>query len=248
MECPDCRTESDGSYCPECGAPLDGAACGACEAPLLAGARYCTQCGTPVRERRQRAPWIVAGLAVVALVVVLVAPRVAGPDGAAGRAAAPTMQFSPMDGSGGAAPPPLTGTPREQADRLFNRIMEAAATGDTAQVSFFMPMAVEAYRRISDLNADGLYHLSLLHAAAGDAASARGTAERVLDGSPDHLLALGAAARAAVQQGDTAAARGYYDRLLDRYDAEMATDRAEYRDHARILPDYRADARELLGR
>ncbi|MFW6079376.1 MAG: hypothetical protein ACODAE_07140 [Gemmatimonadota bacterium] len=205
-----------------------------------------------MRERAPVAPWIIAGLAVAALVVVLAAPRVAGPTDATSSPAtadarAPTVQGTNTGPGEGATPPALSGSPREQADRLFNRVMSASAAGDSAEVSFFLPMAIEAYNRVDALDADGRYHLSVLYAAAGDAARARAAAERILDARPDHLLGLGAAARAAVLERDDAAARRFYRRLLDVYDTEMAMDRPVYREHARILPEYRDEARAYLA-
>src|SRR5690606_11417068 len=83
----------------------------------------------------------------------------------------------------------------------------ASAAGDSAEVSFFLPMALAAYRQAGPLDADGLYHLSVLEIAAGDPAAARATAERILETEPDHLLGLAAAARAARDAGENAAAR-----------------------------------------
>ena len=39
-------------------------------------------------------------------------------------------------------------TPRERFDRLFNRIMQAAERGDSAQVERFTPMALGAYHQL----------------------------------------------------------------------------------------------------
>ncbi|HEX7049307.1 MAG TPA: zinc ribbon domain-containing protein [Longimicrobiales bacterium] len=247
MECALCGTATPGPYCPSCGAPQDGAHCKACDAPLVVGANYCVRCGHAVRQRSSSAGWYVAAATLVALVVVLLVPPSGSPAGTSGGIALTPIAGATAAGAPG-RPPPLTGTPREQADRLFNRIMEASAQGDSAQVTFFLPMAVEAYRRVGELDPDGLYHLSVLEFTAGDATGARATAERMLAESPDHLLGLGAAARAALAAGDRDAARRYYEHLLAVYDAQRATSTAEYLDHARILPEYRAEAEAFLGR
>ncbi len=145
-----------------------------------------------------------------------------------------------------AGPPPLTGSPREQADRLFNLIMENKEKGDTAKAKFFVPMGVQAYGLAGELDADGLYHLSLLQALGGNGQDALGTAEKILAKSPKHLLGLAAAAQAAVEAGQTEAARAYYRRFLDAYATESARSLPEYRDHAGALPVYRADAEKFL--
>jgi tetratricopeptide (TPR) repeat protein len=239
MICPACRTEASGAYCPSCGVPLQGARCRACEAPLLPGARYCNQCGRATR-RTQSLPWYIAGTAVVLLITALVAPALRP------KRPGPAAQAPPMSQPG--RPGPLTGTPREQADRLFNRVMEARAAGDTGQVAFFLPMALAAYEQAGELDADGLYHLSLLQSLAGQPRAALNTAERVLATSPDHLLALAAAAEAARDAGDHAAARRYYERFLAVYDTERARQLPEYLDHSRILPLHRQDAERFLAR
>ncbi|HEX6939258.1 MAG TPA: zinc ribbon domain-containing protein [Longimicrobiales bacterium] len=245
MKCPNCQTDSPGAYCPTCGAPLDGARCKACEAPLLPGARFCVQCGEPVRRESSRASWYVAAAAVLGLVVLGTVVAFRGERGVPAAAGA-AMAQGPTPGSPGRAPP-LTGTPREQADRLFNRVMQAMAQGDTAQASFFLPMAILAYRQAGELDADGLYHLAVLEAAAGNYRGSLETAERILAEQPDHLLGLGAAARAAVLAGDSAVARRHYERLLRAFDAERAREPKEYRDHARILPEYRDEAAAFTG-
>jgi hypothetical protein len=262
MKCPSCGTESNGRFCPECGAPLADAQCAKCSAPLLPGARYCTQCGTPARSAiGGNTGWYVAAgvlVVMIALVWILTAKdrgaAVAGndqgaespfaaapgaPDGAAGGAPAGA---DPGSGS----PPPLTGTPREQADRLFNRIMSERESGDTARARFFLPMGIQAYRNAGDLDPDGLYHLALLQTSAGLTADAIATAQQLLATNPNHLLALGAAGEAAEEAGDTAAARAFYERYLRAYPAEKTKSSAEYLDHAKVLPQYETAAQRYL--
>ena len=54
----------------------------------------------------------------------------------------------------GAAPDISQLSPRERFDRLFNRIMQAAEQGDTAQVRRFTPMALGAYAQLDTIDAD----------------------------------------------------------------------------------------------
>lgn len=252
MKCPRCGRASDGRFCPDCGTPLAGAGCRACGAPLDTGARFCAQCGAPATGGSATSPagstrggntgWYIAGAVLVVMIISVLVPMLS--DGDAPPAEAPVAGSA----SGTGTPPPLSGNMRENADRLFNRIMEARESGNTAQAVQFYPMAIQAYESAEPLDADGLFHLSLIQAAAGDPAAARTTAERILDMSPNHLLGLGAAGEATLEQGDTAAARAYYQRFLDSYESERTRDLVEYLDHSRILPSYEQQARAITAR
>ncbi len=253
MRCPACQTESTGAYCPECGTPLR-VACKSCQSPVPAGARFCTECGVRVQSARANVPWYLAGAALVGLIVVVLVP-LSGSAPAPGTSAA---QSAPMlDGGAGAgvatggadeAPPPLTGTPREQADRLFNLIMQNKEKGDTARARFFVPMGVQAYQMAGALDNDGLFHLSLLQTLGGNAADGLATARKILAGSDSNLLGLVAAAEASVATHDATAARDYYQRFLSGFDSEKVRDLPEYRDHAAALPAYQAEARRFLSK
>lgn len=256
MKCPNCGAESNGAFCPECGAPVKGAQCRECAAPLVPGASFCTACGTPARAGARRAnntPWFVVGAALVAFIVVLMWPTISGrngPSATEGRMPLGQMAGAADSGADASATGPtqamIGGTPRENADRLFNRIMTERASGDTARAKFFLPMGIQAYQMVGDLDADGLYHLSLLQALSGDDKAALTSAERILKGDPKHLLGLAAAADAARASGATATAKKYYQRFLDAYDSELKTTKEEYKDHAQILPTFKKDAETFL--
>jgi tetratricopeptide (TPR) repeat protein len=126
--------------------------------------------------------------------------------------------------------------------------MQEREAGNDQQVAFFLPMGITAYRQAGPLDADGLYHLSLLEAAAGQNDAALATANQILSQNPTHLLGLAAAANAAVQQGDTSQARGYYQRFLQSFESEQAKPLPEYRDHAPVLPEYRRSAEAIVNR
>jgi hypothetical protein len=260
MKCPECGTESSGNYCPSCGTALRDANCAACGATLVPGARFCTQCGAAVGAAGatggsgapaarpagggSNLPWYIATAVLVVLVVILAVPMITGDE----PAAVDRAPFGTPTGAGLGTPPPLTGTPREQADRLFDRIMRASESGDAATVEMFMPMATQAYDLARPLDNDGLFHLAVIHNVGGNYAQARVTAEEILERNPDHLLALAVAGEAAQLAGDAAAARDYYGRFLDAYDAEVARALPEYQDHAPVLPDYREAALRVTGR
>jgi len=258
MQCPNCGTEGNGAYCAECGAPLNGAKCKSCGAALPPGAKYCTSCGAAARDRMpapagsaSSAPWIVVGAALLLLIVVLLWPTIASRgDDDAGKVALGPAQIGadPSTASSDAsdAPPPLSGTPREQADRLFNRIMTERENGDTAQAKFFLPMGIQAYQMAGDLDADGLYHLSLLQTYSGAYSDALATAQKILEKQPKHLLGLSAAANAARGAGDRSAARTYAQRFLAAFDSESKLQKEEYVDHARMLPELKVEAQAIV--
>lgn len=142
----------------------------------------------------------------------------------------------------------LSGDMRTNADRLFNRIMTAAEQGNEAEVNQFMPMAIQAYGMVPDLDNDGIYHLGLLHLTAGDYAQAMNEAERLMADEPNHLLGLAVAADASAGAGDSAQAVEYWQRFLDAYDSEAGKPLPEYVDHQPMMPEYRRMAREATGR
>ena len=257
MKCPNCGAQSDGAFCSECGAPLKGAKCRECQSPLAAGARFCNNCGAPSGQARRRGaggsgdnsklPWIFAGASLLILIIVLVLPALRGNKAPQVDGRVPLNQMGEIGGGASSgAPSPLSGTPREQADRLFNRVMTEKEGGDTTQAKFFVPMAVQAYEMAGNLDPDGYYHLSLLHNLGGNPQAALSAAERVLATSPNHLLALSAAAQAARASGDNAAARRFYQRFIAAYDAESRTAKQEYEDHGKMLPELKTEAENFL--
>ena len=142
----------------------------------------------------------------------------------------------------------LSNDMRTNADRLFNRIMMAAEQGNEAEVAQFMPMAIQAYDMVDNLDNDGLFHLALLHLTAGSPDAALDVANRILEDGPNHLLGLAVAAQAAADAGNAQAANEYWGRYLDAYDAEAGKPLPEYVDHQPLLSEYRSMARDATGR
>jgi hypothetical protein len=246
MKCPNCQTQSDGKFCPSCGTPLSNRAhCSSCGTKLDAGARFCTRCGQPATGQRSTLslPWLIAGAAMIVAIIVLLLPVIRGTS----PAATPSAPFAGQT-SGGGQPPPLSGTPRQQADRLFNRIMEEQSAGNLDQARFFTPMAIQTYQAAEPLDADGIYHLSLIHAVAGDYDAAIAAANRILQQiSPTHLLGLAALAEASTATGDTAAAFTAWSTFLENLESERAKGLSEYNDHTPILETYEETARAVAG-
>ena len=245
MKCPRCDAESSGAFCSNCGAELKSVrSCGRCGSALQSGARYCNQCGARAGANRVGLRWALpAGVAVAALAIGYFVGR----DGDAPANTQVTQAPFAAAGTGTGSPPPLTGSMREQADRLFERIMQARARGDTAEAAFFMPMALQAYDGAEPLDVDGMFHLGLLQLGAGNEGEAAAMARRISEQDPNHLFGLALAGEAAVAAGDQAAARAAFADYLDRFDGELARALPEYDMHRPALDEYRERARSVTG-
>ena len=144
----------------------------------------------------------------------------------------------------GGRPPNLSSTtPRERFDRLYNRVMRAAESGDTVTVARFSPMAVMAYRQLDSVDGDARYHAAMLQLhVLGDTAAALRLADSILAVQPHHLfgyLIRGTAARLA---GDRRLLAQAYADFLGAWEAETKANRPEYRDHQVMLDQFRAAA------
>jgi len=251
--CPSCGAAASGRFCNGCGAALN-AACRECGNPLPRGARFCNECGVPAVappaaevRRTPVLPWAIAGVAVLGLAGTLVASRggdekpAATPAGAP-VASAPSAAPGPLPAAagagGGAESVDLASmTPREAADRLFNRVMQNVTTGDSAGARQFLPMAIAAYGRVDPLDTDGRYHLAVLHLVGGQFNEARAQADSILATNPNHLFGLFTAAQAEQGRGNRPAAAALFRRFLAAFDAESTRrDAVEYQDHKAALP------------
>lgn len=230
--------------------------CPVCGAGNPARARFCGDCGTAIQAAPAGSapaagagspilPWFLAGVAVLAiqttvLVLALKRPQPAG-------AGDMTNAGAPFAGQSGVAPtgraPDISNmTPREAADRLYDRIARASEAGDSGQVSFFGPMALQAYVRVTPLDADARLHIGLIQLAMGDAAAAAAQADTITRDSGAHLFGALLAARAADARGNRSAARQAYRRFAASYDAERARNLPEYEQHNTVLLEARAEA------
>ncbi|MFW6199126.1 MAG: double zinc ribbon domain-containing protein [Gemmatimonadota bacterium] len=269
MTCPQCDAEvGEKGFCPKCGASLEPRSCPSCGDSAPAGSRFCTKCGSPLAgvsgEGRSESRgdgalgWWVAGLIMTALIIVVIVSVLepdrglqegdAIPDAGAAQGGTGAGADGGTDGGLGPAPDVdiSSMTPRQAADRLFDRVMRAGEAGDTAQVMQFLPMAIGAYERARPLDSDGLFHLSVLQRTGEQFEEALRTASTGLEEDPDHLLLLSAAAEAARQLEDTATARAHYAHLLEVYDEERSSDLEDYRIHSALLPVIRDDAESFL--
>ena len=251
MKCPECGSDATGKFCAECGAAIRQAACPSCGETSPAGASFCIFCGTPLRRRRPAAASagarrVLWASGVFAGVLIIGAGYWALERDEPGDTPLPDPAAGLTPGAG--TPPDLSSmTPREAADRLYDRIMRAASAGDSAEALAFLPMALDAYDLVVPLDADGHYHVSLLHALGGDYGMAREAADRALADAPNHLLLLGAAARAASELGDDDGANAYFARFLEAWESEQARGLEEYSMHAIPLAEMRQAAETRTG-
>jgi hypothetical protein len=189
-------------------------------------------------------PWFLAGCGVLAVhaAVIIMAVRTRAPIGAPVQSSG-EFQSAPPAGATGSPPDISNMTPREAADRLYERIMRASEANDTAQVQFFAPMALNAYSRVQPLDADARLHLGLIEIASGNAAAAMVQADSITRTAGLHLFGPLLKARAADAAGNRAAAREAYRAFLANYDAEMRKNLPEYTDHSQLLTETRTIAR-----
>ena len=243
--CVGCGAEATGNFCSACGRSLTaGATCGECGARLRAGALYCADCGKlvatrPPKPASARLPWILSAtaLAIFSVAIALLVQRQTRPrvgdmtltGGIPGQEAEssdmPSMEeLAAM-------------TPREAADRLFERAMREHEAGDFERASFFIDMGIQAYAAVppDEINADAHFHIGLLRLLMGDSASARARAEAILAEEAEHLLGLLLASRAADFAGDVVMAEELRERVRESVKSSGGIpDRPEYVSH-RVL-------------
>ncbi len=261
-QCPACGAQASGRFCASCGGALDATACTACRAALAAGSSFCNRCGTPVGGARAplplntsagandprglaaTLPWVVAGIALLALIGLVAAQRLGDARSAgalAGQAGAPFASgVAP-----GARPPDLSQlSPREVAGRLFDRVMRLHGEGKADSVAFFAAnMAIPAFQMLDTLDADARYDLGRIAEVSGAIPLARAQADAILGEHPNHLLGLVLAARVATASGN-ADARGEFERrLLAAEQAELAKRLPEYEAHRADIQNALSEAR-----
>jgi hypothetical protein len=250
--CAACGATVTGRFCAHCGAAAEAGACAACHAVLSPGARFCHQCGAPVRGapargNRERLAWSVAGIAVLAAGLVFLWRA-----GSFRQAAAPEMGNA---GNAGVAPglstraPDISAmSPEQRFTALFERVVRASESGDTLTVQQFSPMALGAYALLESPNADTRFHAALIDLAIGDFRSAGALADTILAQTPGHLFGYLIRGEAADRQNQSAALTQSYRDFLAHYEAELRTGRPEYADHRMILDDFKTRAQASLPR
>lgn len=253
--CRECGSEipEGGRFCNQCGAPASAAA-----APVKPEAVVAPTAPKPggkpapsAGEKKQPGstlPWTIAALAILALLIALIFPRPGDPP--QGLVAPGTTPPQAAAGGGFGDPSAVdisSMTPLERANSLFNRVMQNVSSGDSAQVEFFLPMALAAYAEVPTLDADGHYHVAVLHLADGNPAAARESAAAILAEADTHLFGLFTAAQAEAALGNTSAARDFYERFMAAFETESAMARREYSEHSAVIPLMQEEAAEALN-
>jgi hypothetical protein len=139
----------------------------------------------------------------------------------------------------GVAPDISRMTPRERFDRLFNRIVQAAEQGDTAQVQRFLPMGLGAYSQLDSPDLDARYHAAVLHLQGGDAPGALALADTIQAAVPTHLFGYMVRGGAAALTRDAAGGAKARRDFLSHYEAEMKANRQEYLEHRTAIEEFR---------
>lgn len=224
--------------------------CPSCGAAILSEARFCHGCGASLEGGPGGGKWsgrglagfgVGAGLIAVAVLALVMFSERDAPPPSSSALPVPNFKAPPISSSG--EPPDLSQmTPREAADRLFNRVMMASEQGNRAEALGFVPMAVQAYGALPALDRDAHYHLGLIHAVAGDRANLDRQIAALRQGAPNHLLALVLEHDAAEKSGDQTTVSRVLAALVTAYDVEIATKRPEYDAHRNVLEGLRAAA------
>jgi hypothetical protein len=174
---------------------------------------------------------MIAGLlAAVAISAVVYA------SGARKQAGAPGTSVAP------GTPPDLSQmTPKEQFDRLNDRVTRAAEQGDSATAIRFWPMAASAYDNLppGDRDVDARFHMAWLHFLVAEYPQTLALADTIMAGAPDNLFGYYLRAAVASVEGDSAKANAQRALFRARFDAEIKkTDRPEYVDHRAMLDQF----------
>jgi len=249
--CPGCGAPATGNFCSSCGVRLGAAgSCGSCGARLSPGAVFCSECGSQVAAREvkpasARLPWILSAIALAAFSVMI---AVLVQRGSTARTGEMTLTGGiPISGGsatgGGSAGMPTAEelaamTPRQAADRLFERAMREHEGGDMERTALFLDMGLQAYAAVppSDLDADARFHMGLMQLLMADSAAARRSAEEILGPDPDHLLGLILSARIADFMGDSELGEAQRERVRAIVEAAGGIpERPEYTSHRPLI-------------
>lgn len=247
LPCPACGAAGSGNYCSVCGASLARRACAHCQAELSPQAHFCHRCGKAVGKKpplpasrgSDRRAWVVAGGLCVLLVGGIAYKVSSGPPDPA----SPDMaNAGSSTGVTGPAPDISAMTPRERFDRLFNRIMQAAGRGDSAEIERFTPMALGAYQQLDLRDADARYHAAVLHLQIGSFAPAQALADTILAESPGHLFGYVIRGEVAKLRNDPRLRAEAERNFLRHYQSAIQSNRVEYLDHKPVLDEFKEKA------
>jgi len=206
-------------------------------------ARFCHHCGARLDEHPAPRQWMTPTVVLYAVIGLSIVVAVAGVIFMTGgnSAVAPPPTVSPNTSAGSGQPDISSMSPREAADRLFNRVIMASEQGNTDEALQFAPMAIQAYERVSRLDADAHYHMGLIYEVAGEFDNVRNQVAIIRQYTPDHLLGLILEHGVAEKSGDPFAAARAAAAFAAAYDAEIRADRPEYEAHRKTIEAFRTD-------
>jgi hypothetical protein len=189
---------------------------------------------------RDRRPWLIAGVALAASLAGLLVMVARNSKGVVAQREVASIEQPPAE-----APPDISNlSPRERFNRLYNRVMSAAQSGDEATVTRFTPMALMAYAQLDSIDADARYHAALLTVHTGDVNASRALADTILARDPGHLFGYVVRGTVARFRKDEKELTRAYSGFLKRYDQEIKLARPEYSEHQTSLADFRKAALE----
>jgi hypothetical protein len=227
VQCPNCGNSATGKFCSYCGASLT-----AREAPKQWNAQMI-------------APWVAIGIASIALVIALASLFDRG--SGATKPAPFSLSSTSTVPAPGQSVDLSSMTPREAADRLFNRVMTASENGDIVEALRFAPMALQAYDRLGTLDNDARYHVALIHMTADDSISARAQLDKLRQSAPNHLLGFMLEHQIAERSRNKDKTARANKAFLSAYDAEFAVGRIEYQEHRGSIERFRKAAQASMA-
>jgi hypothetical protein len=218
--------------------------CPRCGQPVKPGTRFCSSCGAQLAQQPvtpaslvRYAPWILTGVLGLVLVVLL--------------AKTPSRQAAepPSRQSAETSPPPDISnlTPAQRFERLYQRVITAAQSGDQATVNQFMPMATAAFGMLDTITVDARYHMAMLELHVGDMNAAQAQADTIRKGDPDHLFSYVISAAVGRFRKDDRSRDAAYREFMKRYDREIATKKPEYTEHQSMLDEVKRAATGKAG-
>ena len=247
--CPRCNEPATGKFCANCGSALKGAECPECNGALTPAAQFCHHCGAALKGAApqtvpSRVPWVVTGVALVAVIALVLfqASRSATDAGPAGAGQGAAMGGAPMAGVPSAADIAAM-SPQEQSDRLFNRVMMYASEGKADSAAIFAPMALQSFDMLAPLNIHQRYDVGLVAMVAGQLGRAKAEADTILSKNRNDLLGLTLAMRVAESSKNSASADAFGKRLIAAEPAERKLPREEYQFHGNDIDAALKDAR-----
>lgn len=239
-----------------------------CRTRLEPGAKFCHRCGATAgappplitglggsKQLLGFLPLGIAALVIVALIAFIAGRSLGGGSAqdtpatdqtATAEAPADGPESGPTTTGGAIRAPDISNlSPRERADRLFDRVMRLDEEGKRDSVEFFAPMVTAAYQMLGPLDLDQHYDLGRIGEVTGASALARAEADTILRAAPTHLLGLTLAARVASDAHQTAEARTYYQRLIRAAAPEQAKNLPEYTRHWHDIDSALGAARQM---